>query len=297
MNSKILFTTLIVALFLSVSCQKENTNKLSQIDSEALTTITDEVIADFNFADLLNDSDDGLFWGDSGFSMFKSAEITDNHCWSKRVKVEEGNKIIVTLEFNGDCEKEGTIIIEYLKPNDKNGVRKKTITYDSFKRKGVTFNGTKVIVRGMGNYNIKGDMTITRENDEGEEVTITRKYQREVHWICGIKTRKDRGDDVYKVKGKTEVTKTVGDETKSYSRKILKPLLFVKACDLKIQAGSVKIIRGDNSEILINYGTAPDKIDCGATFECGTKFTVTKDGETFEMEFVDGKRVKVTEDK
>jgi hypothetical protein len=297
MNSKVLFTALIVALFLSVSCHKEDANKLSQIDNEALATITDEVIADLNFADLLNDSDDGLFWGDSGFSMFKSAEITDNHCWSKRVKVEEGNKIIVTLEFNGDCEKEGTIIIEYLKPNDRKGVHKKKITYVSFKRKGVTYNGTKIIVRGNGNYNIKGDITIVRQNEDGEEVTITRNYQREVHWICGLDTRKERGDDIYKVSGKTEVTRTVGEETKSYSRKILKPLLFVKACELKIQAGSVKIIRGDNSEILIDYGTAPGKIDCGATFECGTKFTVTKDGETFEMEFVDGKRVKVTEDK
>lgn len=294
MNLKVLFSTMLVAVLFLVSCQKEVTQNATKIDNEALATITDEVVADINFANLLNDADDGLFWGDSGFSMFKSAEITDNHCWSKKVKVEQGKKVIVTLEFNGTCEKKGTIIIEYLKPNDKNGVRKKTITYVDFINKGTTFNGTKEIVRGNGNYNIKGDMTISKLNDEEAEVTITRKYQREVHWLCGMKTRKTREDNIYKVTGKTEVTRTVGDEERSYTRKILRPLLVVKACELKIQAGVVKITKADGTEITIDYGKVPGKIDCGTTFDCDEKFTVTKDGETTEMELVDGKRVKVT---
>ncbi len=295
MKLKILFSTLIVALLIVVSCQKEVTKNTAKIDNEALATVADEVIADIDFATLLNDVDDGLFWGDTGFTMFKSAEITNEHCWDKKTKVEEGNKIIVTLEFTGNCEKEGTIIIEYLKPNDKNGVRKKTITYDNFTRKGVTFNGTKTIVRGKGDYNIKGEMTIARLNDEGVEVTITRNYQREVHWLCGLDTRKTRDDNIFKITGTTEVEKTVGDEKTSYSRKILRPLLVVKACELKIQAGVVKVVKGDGTEITIDYGKAPEKIECGATFECSQKFTVTKDGETYDMELVDGKRVKVSD--
>ncbi len=296
MNLKVLSAALIVALFLLASCQKESVNKLSKMDGEALATVTDEVLADISFAELLNESDDGIFWGDAGFSSLKSAEIATK-CWAKRTKVEEGNKIIVTLEYTGECDKEGVIIIEYLKPNDKNGVRKKTITYDDFSKKGVTFNGTKIVVRGNNTYNIKGDMTITRTNDEGAEVVIERNYEREVHWICGLETRKERGDNIYRVSGKTEVVKTVGEEKTAYTREILRPLLFVKACDLKIQAGSVKIVRGDNAEIIIDYGKAPGNIDCGAEFECGTKFEVTKDGETYQMELVDGKRVKVAEDK
>lgn len=276
------------------SCQKQDVLNVAEADGDLLATVNDEVLADINFVDLLNDADYGMFWGDPFFTTnLKSAEI-EGHCWAKRTKEEEGNKIVVTLEYDGTCDKNGTIVIEYLKPNDKKAEKKKNLTYIDFFCKGVTYNGTKEIVKGNDNYNVKGEMTIEKTNDDGEAVKLVRNYQREVHWICGMDTYRDRDDDIIKVTGKSEVTKTVGGEEFSYSRQILKPLLIVKACDLKIQAGSVKIEKGDGTKVEIDYGKMPKDVNCDfSTDDCITKFEVTKDGNTYQMELVDGKRVKV----
>ena len=298
MNSKILFTVLIAILFLAVSCEKQTLQKDTLIDVETLALLDDEVLADINFAELLDEGDDGVFWGDFGFSGLKSAE-SDNHCWSKKVKVEEGNKVVITLEFNGNCDKSGTIIIEYMKPDGNKTERKKSITYIDFTNKrGVTFNGTKTIVRGNGNYNIKAEITITKENEnedgEIEEVKFVRNYQRQIKWICGLDTRRNHDDNIKEVTGQSEVFKYIDDvEVKSYSRKILNPLLIVKACALKIQAGTVKIEKGDGTELEINYGKMPEEISCDDDFDCGFDIEITKDGETFIVTFdEDGKRVK-----
>ena len=296
MNFKVLFTTLVVALFISVSCEKQTLQTDSQIDTETLALIDDEVLADINFAELLDESDDGIFWGDAGFFSLKSAEI-ERTCPAREVEKID-NKVKITLTFSGDdCGKSGTIIIEYLKPNDKNHDKKKSITYVDFTNKrGVTFNGTKTIVRGNDNYNVKADLIITKINDEGEDVKFVRNYHRQIKWICGLDTRKDFSDNIKKVTGKSEVVKYIdGVEVKSYSRKILKPLLIVKACGLKIQAGSVKIEKSDGTELKIDYGKMPKDFDCSTEWgevNCNSEIEVTKDGETFTVTFEDGKRVK-----
>lgn len=295
MKTKILTFSLLAFLIFAVSCEKETINNTSIVDDELLATITDEVLADINFADLLSEGDDGIFWGDNAFSSLKSTEIVSG-CWSKRTKVEEGDKVVITLEYEGDCDKYGIIIIEYLKPNDNSGAKKKTITYQNFIKNEVTFNGTKDVVRGNDNYSVKGEMTVEKKNDDGEDVLITRNYEKQIKWICGLDTKNNKEDNILKITGETEVTKTVGEVEKSYKRKILKPLLIVKVCDLKVQAGLVKIEKGDGTEIEIDYGKMPDNIDCESDFECGTTFEITKDGKTYQMELVEGKRVKVTTD-
>ena len=298
MNFKVLFTALIITVFLAASCEKQTLQTDSQIDTETLALIDDEVLADINFAELLDEGDDGIFWGDAGFFALKSAEVEAATC-PTRDKVVEGNKVTITLSFEDkECRpKNGVIVIEYLKPNDKNGVKKKSITYEDFTNKNeVTFNGTKTIVRGNDNYNIKAEITITKENDEGEDVKFVRNYHRQIKWICGLDTRKDFSDNIKKVTGKSEVVKYIdGVEVKSYSRKILKPLLIVKACGLKIQAGSVKIEKSDGTELKIDYGKMPKDFDCSTEWgevNCNSEIEVTKDGETFTVTFEDGKRVK-----
>ena len=294
MNLKILFATLFVALFISVSCEKQTNQTNSLIDEETLALVDDEVLSDINFAELLDEGDDGIFWGDAGFFTLKSAEI-ERTCPTREVNRID-NKVKITLTFSGDdCGKSGTIIIEYLKPDDKNEDRKKSITYVDFTNiRGVTFNGTKTIVRGNGNYNIKADLTMTRENEENEVVKFVRNYNRQIKWICGLDTKKDRSDNIKEVTGQSEVVKYINDEeVKSYSRKILEPLLIVKACALKIQAGLVKIEKGDRTELKINYGKIADEISCDNEFDCNSEIEITKDGETFTVTFDEnGKRIK-----
>ncbi len=285
MNTKLLFSTLIIVLFLTISCEKQTVQIISQIDEEILALVNDEVLADINFAELLDESDDGIFWGDVGFLSLKSAEI-EKTCPARKVNRID-NKVIITLSFSGnDCGKSGVIIIQYLKPNDKNQ-NKKLITYIDFKNKnGVTFNGIKTIVRGNDNYNIKADLTITKQNEEGDDVKFVRNYHRQIKWKCGLDTKLNLDDNIKTVTGKSEVVKYINEEEiKSYSRKILQPLLIVNACGLKIQAGSVKIEKGDGTELIINYGEMPKNISCETEFDCNSEIEVAKDGEIFTVTF------------
>jgi len=294
MNLKVLFSTLIVILFLSISCDKQSLQSNSQIDDETLAIVDDEVLADISFAELLDEGDDGIFWSDVELSSLKSAEV-ERTCPAREVEKVD-NKVIITLTFSGDnCGKSGTIITEYLKSHDKIRDTKKLITYVDFTNKnGVTFNGTKTIIRGNDSYNVKADLTTTKQNEDGEEIKFVRKYNRQIRWICGIKTRKNHDDNIKKVMGKSEVVKYINDvEVKSYNREILKPLLIVRACALKIQAGLVKVEKGDGTILKIDYGKMPETISCDDEFECNSEIEVTKDGETFTVIFdEEGKRVK-----
>lgn len=294
MKLKVLFSALVVTLFLAVSCEKQTLQTNSIIDNETLALVDDEVLADINFAELLDEGDDGIFWGDAGFFSLKSAE-TERTCPAREVDRID-NEVKVTLTFSGDdCGKSGVIIIEYIKPDDESGDRKKSITYVDFTNiRGVTFNGIKTIVRGNGNYNIEADLTMTRENEDGETVKFVRNYNRQIKWICGLDTRMNRDDNIKEVTGQSEVVKYInGEEVKSYSRKIVEPLLIVKACALKIQAGLVKIEKGDGTELKINYGKVDEEISCDDEFDCNSEIEVTKDGETFTIKFDEnGERIK-----
>ena len=295
MKLKVLFSALVVTLFLAVSCEKQTLQTNSIIDNETLALVDDEVLADINFAELLDEGDDGIFWGDAGFFSLKSAETERGTCPAKEVEKTDST-FVVTLVFSGDdCGKSGTIIIEYSKSGHKIKNGKKSITYVDFTNKrGVTFNGTKTIVRGNGNYNIKAELTITKENDNGDIVMFVRNYHRQIKWICGLDTRMNRDDNIKEVTGQSEVVKYInGEEVKSYSRKIVEPLLIVKACALKIQAGLVKIEKGDGTELKINYGKVDEEISCDDEFDCNSEIEVTKDGETFTIKFDEnGKRIK-----
>ncbi len=294
MRIKLFFISLSVLVLLFAACEN-NEDVITNLDlSEDLSAlIEDEVLSDVEFADLLDEGDDGIFWGDADFVALKSAEVEPTVCFTKTVAIEE-NKRIITFEYTGDCARSGTVIIEIYRPDDE-GVKKKTVTYIDFQKRGVTFNGFREIERGNGQYSIKAEMEIDRVRGNGDSVHIERNYEREVEWLCGLDTRDIVEDNMKLVEGKCEVTKTVNGETISYSREITEPLLIVRACDLRIQAGVVEITRKNGTEVTINYGEMPDEIVCDADFECDNTFTVTIDSVTTNMEFVDGERVEVTD--
>ena len=130
-------------------------------------------------------------------------------------------------------------------------------------------------------------------------MTIVRNYNRSVKWICGLDTRA-LYDNIKKVTGESEVTKTIvkGDESvvKNYKRKIVKPLLIVKACPFRIQAGVVSVEREDGTELKINYGEMPKNVDCGFD-TCNETLEVTKDGVTYTFTIDEnGKRVRQADD-
>ncbi len=291
MKIKSLLATLFALVVLFVSCEEESVTVNSELSDELATLVADEVFSDINFADLLDEGDDGMFWGDDDFVMLKSAEVEQGTCPAKLV-VDKDRLRIVTKTFSGDCDKKGTIIIEYFKPNDDEA-KKKSITYIDFQKDGITYNGVKNIVKGNGNYNIEGRMEIDKVNKEGDSVHVVREFHRQVHWLCGLDTPKIKEDNIKKITGQTDFDRTVNGETKSYSKKILEPLLIVRACDLRIQAGVVKITKPDGTIVKIDYGQMPDEIDCESNFECDATFEVTKGDETYQMELVDGKRVRV----
>lgn len=289
MKSKSLIYALIFGLIAFLSCEKDDAVVIKAPSAVDVTLVADEVISDIDFAEMLDEGDDGLFWRDM---MLKSTEITEGTCPNREV-VREDNVKIVTLEFSGeDCGKGGTIIIEHFKP-DQNSDHKKKVTYIDFIKNGITHNGVKEIVKGADNILVDGTMEIDKINSEGDSVHIVRDFKTQVYWLCGLDTPNIKEDNIRKVTGQTDVARTVNGETKSFTRKILEPLLIVSDCEMKIQAGSVKVERANGDKLTIDYGLWPDEIDCDSDFECDNKFTVTKDGETYNMELVDGKRVKV----
>jgi len=296
MKLKLITSTFMIMLAFLLGCEDEmvvNT-PTTELNDTDITLVSDEVAADLSFAELLDEGDDGTFWGDNNFVTLKSAEINAGTCPARTVEWEDNMKT-VTLEFSGeDCPKNGTIIIEYFKPNDGDPFKKKTITYIDFTKDEVTFNGTKEITRGNDNYEIKAEMEIDKTSPAGNPVKIIRKYHRQVHWLCGLDTRDIVEDNIKTVTGSSEITRIENGEERSYKRQILSPLLIVRACDLKIQAGTVKIEKADGTVIKIDYGKMDHDIDCDADFECKNTFEVTKGDETFTMEFIDGKRVRQT---
>ena len=304
MKTQNILFSLFALFFMVASCEKEAMQSQTEINDEVLTLVEDEILADISFAELLDEGDDGIFWGDEGFTALKSAGIMANDCRTRTVK-EEDNKKIVTLEFSNTpagCNKSGTIIIVYHKNGDNLSNGTKTITYIDFVNKeGTKFNGVKSIIRGEGNYNIKANMEITRENGNGDPVFIVRNYDRQVHWICGLRTGRLE-DNIKTITGQSDVIKTIirGDEevVKSYSRKITKPLLIVKACDVRIQAGTVKIEKANGTEVEIDYGDMPEDVDCDftTTHDCNNTLKVTKDGTIYNVTVTvndDGERSRV----
>ncbi len=295
MKIKSLFISLGILIVLFVSCENDDVIMNTELDEDLSSVVADEVISDINFADLLDEGDDGVFYGDDDFVSvnLKSASIEQVVCFTKQV-AKEDDKWIITFEYTGECAREGTVIIEHYLPDDS-GVKKKTVTYIDFKKRGVTYNGTRHIERGNGMYNITANMEIDRLNDNGDSVHIVRNYEREVEWLCGLDTRDVVEDNIKKVTGKCEVTRTVNGEEKSYSREILEPLLIVRACELRIQAGVVEINRVSGKVVTIDYGPMPDEINCDEEFNCDNSFVVTIGDETVNMEYVDGERVEVSE--
>src|SRR5210317_1540349 len=94
-----LFYSLFLLLIVAVACEKETINVDTQLNDETVALIEDEVFADINFAELLDEGDDGIFWGDAGFSFLKSAEYMSGTCPERKVDDQE-DKRVVTLEFS-----------------------------------------------------------------------------------------------------------------------------------------------------------------------------------------------------
>lgn len=293
MKRKLLLPFLFVATIFFSSCEKEATQENSTLTNDDLAFVSEEILDDLNFADLLNEGDDGTFWGDVNFAESRSAEIEQQTCPARTVTWEP-NKTTVTLDFSGeDCDRSGTIIIEYLKPNDNETERKKTISYINFTKNDVTYNGTKEITRRPANDNIHAEIEIDKLNQDGVPIHVARTYTRQIQWICGIETRNILDDNIKTITGSTEIVRTLGDTETTYSRQITSPLLLVKACDMHIQAGTVEIERPNGTKITIDYGQADLNIDCDTEFDCHNTIVITKGEKTYTVELINGERVQL----
>lgn len=288
MKRKFLFPAMLACAVLVWSCEKEALKSDSTLSDTELALVSEEVASDANFAAQLDEGEDATSWDDISSLTTKSATVVST-CPSITLSLTDTLKT-VTFEYSGtECSKSGTVIISYYRPANNADVRKKSITYIDFTVDSVTCNGTKTVESSATGSSISAQLEVVKLNDNNDTVRITRSYLRETEWLCGKDTRGDREDNIRIVTGSDQISKTVNGETVTYSRSIVSPLLLVSACEMKIQAGEVKIVKGDGTEITLTFGTMPENIDCESEFTCSTEFTAGKDGKTFPLEWVNGR--------
>ncbi|WP_372775005.1 hypothetical protein [Mangrovibacterium sp.] len=300
----------LIVLFFS-ACDKENTNLDTTLYDDEISLISDEIDSDLTLNYLLDGSDDANFFDDLEYDLNeKSTHMYEgvSSCAVKTWSV-ESDRLVLTRDFSDSrCDRTGIIVIEYFFPEtDEEITLKKTIEFIDFTTNSVTYNGKISLERTIESYSIEASLEIDRVNTEGEAVHFSRNYSRQLDWLCGRGTQSETfsdldyssyatSDNIRLLSGSSSTVKTVAGVETSYSRTITNPLLYVAACDLKIQAGEVVIKKANGTELEINYGEMPESLNCDDDFECGNTFEVTKNGKTYSMELADGEVVQVTQE-
>lgn len=276
MKRRLLFlATIIVALFLS-GC-----NKNEDFTTEDLTIAEDEVfaIATDETADLVINP--ASFGGQvanadaKGPGMFRFFPFKDfPACAVVTVSNSDFPKEIV-IDFDGECDTwhgramSGKIVITVSDTIINEGATVK-VHYDNVKLGLRTIERESLLTNeGMnenGNWVIS--FTSTMSITYGNGHVSVREFSGEKEWISGFLTPQITDDKFFKTGSGTI---TVDDNFK-FSRVITAPLYIDRACRF-ILSGKVEITRGGET-MIIDYGDG----------QCDNVATVTKNGETLEIE-------------
>jgi hypothetical protein len=265
--------------FFFVSCQKDNVK--TGLTEEDVAKAEDDALTEAVFDDIMNSVDnavnivDKLIWG----SGLKSATVSDT-CPSITVDFPDSTwwPKVITIDY-GDTECEGfygqtrkgkiiiTITNRYRVPGSE-----REVTLDNYYINGIHVEGTKTVTNEGRNEN--DNLTFTVELVGGgittpNGIVITRDFSRTREWVAGENTWENIWDDVYFITGSANGTNFKGE---SYTRTILSALEWATSCRF-VKSGSIEIVVGDKSPIVIDYGDG----------ECDNIATVTKDGETREI--------------
>jgi hypothetical protein len=181
----------------------------------------------------------------------------------------------IVVDFDGNCSTwhgnslTGKIIITISDRIIKEGATI-NVVYENVKFGEKTINRESLLTNeGMnenGNWVISFVSTVTVTYGEGH--VSVREFSGEKEWISGFLTPEITDDKFYKTGNGTI---TVDDNVK-FTRLITTPLYIDRACRF-VLSGVVEITRGGET-MIIDYGDG----------ECDNIATVTKDGETEEIE-------------
>ncbi len=279
MKTKRIFYTLSIVLVCSAlfySCEKDE--PAEKISEEDVTVAEDDALADALFSDIWEAVDQAVQIVDDQLynARLKSQEVVTDSCpaitvdhpdtitWPKVITIDYGDTDCVG--FYGNTRR-GRIVITITGRYRMVGSQK-TVTLVDYYINDIHIEGTKTITNNGRNEN--KNLTFTVELVEGkvttpDEVVIEREFTRIREWVAGEETP-NHWDDIYFITGNTWGVNFKG---KSYTRTILTPLEWAASCRF-IKSGSVELVVGDRSPVVLDYGEG----------ECDNEATLIKDGET-----------------
>ena len=269
-KNSLLFIGLLSIGAIFTSCEKQKDSGVN-LDAE-LEIAEDDALTTNILDDVFNDSE----LADSEVSL-KSASTAVCRSVDKEWS---GDTLIITITYNGDCEyqifnrtrsRSGKIIIKKIGRSMLEAGTTKIITFEDYYVNNVKLEGTKTII----SEGVNGDSTEVMFNIslvEGkltfeDGTVVTRDSEETRLWYLGDNFW-DRSDDYYLINGTSTGINYLGE---TYTRTST-DLVAAPTCSF-IKSGTVEIVVGEESPIVLDYGDG----------ECDPYATVTKDGETKDI--------------
>jgi len=283
-----LFGILILALsVIVISCNNDPDINLDEgLSEKAATIVEDEVAVDNAEAEAFYEAD---FYANAQRSIIRMMRLGLRWNWKNILRyrigqcpdvtidsTEAGYPITITLNYGDGVELNsgrvlsGIIEIVVTAPPKTDGSTK-TVTYENF-------SVDSISVEGVVEFVFFGDNVTTRMHTHSGDLYFTmpdgkiiyREIDKTVEWLSGVETVADMTDDTIRITGSVEVSVSDGNE---YSKIITTPLIKVGGCRWFVE-GVVEISINGETRIIIDYGDG----------ECDTTATVTRDGETTEVD-------------
>ncbi len=263
------FILIIIAaltLFLS-SCDKENDLVSSEENFEAETTAYVDLLNAFDLSDA-EEATDGYKWGDIGCMTVTIHDNGTEEFWPRSWTLDYGEE---GCEGRYHNVRKGKIHIS-LTDDWKNESSLRTITFEDYYFNENKIEGVKTIFNN--GLNEAENPVFTRKVEDGIYTkstgeTMTRNSTRVCEFIEGSETF-SREDDKWSVTGSGE---GINFDEESFTVNITTALIYQHRCFLPI-SGVVEIVINEADTIVVDYGEG----------ECDTIITVTKNGETIEID-------------
>lgn len=283
------FIVILIFVAALVSCNKEEIS--TDISTKSIQLATNEsnvenAVAESNYeADYFMNAEKALthkFGRGKKCWWIPSMRYKIGHCPYVTIEsAETGYPKTITLDYgdstvfrNGRVVS-GTIVI-YISAEPKTDGAYREMSY-------IDFKVDTIAIAGSSKSMFTGDNVSTRMQemtsslvftfDNGLVITRTAKKTRE--WIEGLETNTDQLDDKIQITGIVNATTSEGDV---YVKEIVVPLIKIGDCRFIVE-GIVEISENGTTALKIDYGNG----------ECDSTATLTKDGETIEIELRRGK--------
>jgi hypothetical protein len=301
---KVILTSAIASLMAFTSCQKEDTNEITEvINNETIATVAELIEKDATIDDVFESTDyevdfftgtestvDELseqFALKSGNRFRFGFRYRENACPEitvERADTESGFPKTVTVSY-GDSTvlsngrvMSGSIVVTISDPKGTDG-RRREVEFVDYMVDSVSIAGGSVATYVGPTEDTNGTFSITRTVTctfpDGSTVSRTSDKVRE--WIAGFDTRWNHADDIIHITGSSS---SQGSKGKNYSKSIVEHLVKTGECREIVQ-GVVEITKDGELAATINYGEG----------ECDGVGTVTKGDEVKEITL--GRRCKI----